>query len=58
MRTVMTGLFGVIIGAGLVAGTGVAAVARASVQTLIARYRKTFEQESVLWDTVRVVAAS
>ena len=147
MRTVMTGLFGVIIGAGLVAGTGVmargnapqaavilqcgsasapqlrttlyfglarpkgsvselewqmflrddvttrfpqgltvweaegqwrapdgvvgherskvlllvhpdTAAARESVQTLIARYRKTFEQESVLWETARVCAAS
>jgi hypothetical protein len=32
--------------------------ARESVQTLIARYRKTFEQESVLWETARVCAAS
>jgi hypothetical protein len=32
--------------------------ARQSVQTLIARYRKTFEQESVLWETARVCAAS
>ena len=31
--------------------------ARESVQTLIARYRKTFEQESVLWETARVCAA-
>lgn len=34
------------------------AAARESVQTLIARYRKTFEQESVLWETARVCAAS
>jgi uncharacterized membrane protein len=33
------------------------ATARESVQALIARYRKTFEQESVLWETARVCAA-
>lgn len=32
--------------------------ARASVQDLIARYRKMFEQESVLWETARVCVAS
>jgi hypothetical protein len=30
--------------------------ARAAVQTVIATYRKTFEQESVLWETARVCA--
>ena len=34
------------------------AAARASVQGLIDRYRKTFEQQSVLWETARVCAAS
>jgi hypothetical protein len=34
------------------------AAARDAVQALIARYRKTFEQESVLWETARVCAAS
>ena len=34
------------------------AAARESVQTLIARYRTTFDQESVLWETARVCAAS
>ena len=33
------------------------AAARESVQTLIQRYRKIFEQESVLWETARVCAA-
>jgi hypothetical protein len=28
------------------------------VQGLIDRYRKTFEQQSVLWETARVCAAS
>jgi len=32
--------------------------AQDSVQTVIARYRKAFEQESVLWETARVCAAS
>jgi hypothetical protein len=32
--------------------------ARASVQGVIDRYRKTFEQESVLWETARVCVAS
>ena len=32
--------------------------ARASVQGVIERYRKTFEQESVLWETARVCVAS
>jgi hypothetical protein len=32
--------------------------ARASVLTVIERYRKTFEQESVLWETARVCVAS
>lgn len=32
--------------------------ARESVQVMIARYRKTFEQESVLWETARVCAAA
>jgi hypothetical protein len=32
--------------------------ARESVQALIARYRKAFDQESVLWETARVCAAS
>jgi Protein of unknown function (DUF3574) len=31
--------------------------ARASVQNLIAGYRKAFDQESVLWETARVCAA-
>ena len=30
--------------------------ARDAVQTVIARYRKAFEQESVLWETARVCA--
>ena len=30
--------------------------ARASVQAVIAKYRKSFEQESVLWETARVCA--
>ena len=34
------------------------AAARASVQAVIERYRKTFEQESVLWETARVCVAS
>lgn len=34
------------------------AVARAAVQTVIERYRKTFEQESVLWETARVCVAA
>jgi hypothetical protein len=34
------------------------AAARESVQSLIASYRKTFDQESVLWETARVCAAS
>lgn len=33
-------------------------VARAAVQAVIERYRKTFEQESVLWETARVCVAS
>lgn len=32
--------------------------AREAVQTLIARYRKSFDQESVLWETARVCAAT
>ena len=32
--------------------------ARTSVQTVIERYRKSFEQESVLWETARVCAAA
>jgi hypothetical protein len=32
--------------------------AQESVQTVIGRYRKAFEQESVLWETARVCAAS
>lgn len=32
--------------------------ARGSVQAVIERYRKTFEQESVLWETARVCVAS
>lgn len=32
--------------------------ARAAVQTVIDRYRRAFEQESVLWETARVCAAS
>jgi hypothetical protein len=31
--------------------------ARAAVQAVIARYRKSFDQESVLWETARVCAA-
>jgi hypothetical protein len=34
------------------------AAARDSVQTLMARYRKIFEQESVLFETARVCAAT
>ena len=34
------------------------AAARESLQTLMGRYRKTFEQESVLWETARVCAAT
>jgi hypothetical protein len=34
------------------------AEARASVQNLIASYRKAFDQESVLWETARVCAAT
>jgi len=30
--------------------------ARASVQAVITKYRKSFEQESVLWETARVCA--
>lgn len=33
------------------------AAARDAVQTVIGRYRKAFEQESVLWETARVCAA-
>lgn len=32
--------------------------AQEAVQTVIARYRKAFEQESVLWETARVCAVS
>jgi len=32
--------------------------ARQSVQDVIERYRKSFEQESVLWETARVCAAA
>ena len=32
--------------------------ARASVQGVIERYRKTFDQESVLWETARVCVTS
>lgn len=32
--------------------------AQESIQAVIARYRKAFEQESVLWETARVCAAS
>ena len=32
--------------------------ARSSVQAVIERYRKGFEQESVLWETARVCAAA
>jgi hypothetical protein len=32
--------------------------ARGSVQAVIERYRKTFDQESVLWETARVCVAS
>ena len=31
--------------------------ARAALQTVIARYRKSFDQESVLWETARVCTA-
>jgi hypothetical protein len=31
---------------------------RGSVQAVIGRYRKTFEQESVRWETARVCVAS
>src|ERR1041384_7522904 len=34
------------------------AAARASVRGLVDRYRKSFEQQSVLWETARVCAAS
>src|SRR2546425_12824408 len=34
------------------------AAARASLRAVIERYRKTFEQQSVLWETSRVCAAS
>ena len=34
------------------------AAARASLRAVIDRYRKTFEQQSVLWETSRVCAAS
>jgi len=34
------------------------AAARASVQGVIERYRKTFDQESVLWETARVCVTS
>ena len=34
------------------------AQAREAVQTVIIRYRKSFDQESVLWETARVCAAS
>ena len=34
------------------------AAARTAVQAVIARYRKAFEQESVLWETARVCVAS
>jgi hypothetical protein len=34
------------------------AEARASVQSVIALYRKTFDQQSVLWETSRVCVAS
>jgi hypothetical protein len=34
------------------------AAAREAVQTVIARYRAKFEQESVLWETARVCTAS
>jgi hypothetical protein len=37
---------------------GDTSAARAGVQGLIDRYRKTFEQQSVLWETARVCAAS
>jgi hypothetical protein len=33
-------------------------VAREAIQAVITRYRKAFEQESVLWETARVCAAS
>jgi len=33
------------------------AAAQESVQAVIGRYRKAFEQESVLWETARVCAA-
>src|SRR5712691_8785303 len=32
--------------------------AREAVQTVIARYRRAFEQDSVLWETARVCAAT
>lgn len=35
-----------------------APAARESVQAVIGRYRKAFDQESVLWETARVCAAS
>ena len=34
------------------------AAARASLRAVIDRYRKTFDQQSVLWETSRVCAAS
>ena len=34
------------------------ATARAAVQTVIARYRQRFDQESVLWEAARVCVAS
>lgn len=70
MPTLLTGIAGVVLGAGIVAGPGVmarggapqthpdTAAARESLQTLMGRYRKTFEQESVLWETARVCAAT
>jgi len=34
------------------------AVAREAVQTVVARYRKMFDQQSVLWESAEVCAAS
>ena len=44
MRTLTTGIAGIVLGAGMMAGA-------------MGRYRKSFEQESVLWETARVCAA-
>ena len=64
MRPVTAGALAVVIFlAGALAGTAVSAQRRPTdpqcgSESVIERYRKGFDQESVLWETARVCAAA